>query len=202
MHRGQKLAHIELQIPGLHNVYNALAAAAVADKLGIAPAQYAASLHQFEGARRRFEILGRPCGITIADDYAHHPTELAATLTAAKELGFHAVWAVFQPFTFSRTKMLMDDFARVLPIADHVVMTEIMGSRETNTYGVYTADLAAKIPGSVWFPTKDEVADYVAAHAQPGDLVITLGCGDIYKAAKRMLRTLTEKEQAAQVEAK
>ncbi len=202
MHRGQKLAHIELQIPGLHNVYNALAAAAVADKLGIAPAQYAASLHQFEGARRRFEILGRPCGITIADDYAHHPTELAATLTAAKELGFHAVWAVFQPFTFSRTKMLMDDFARVLPIADHVVMTEIMGSRETNTYGVYTADLAAKIPGSVWFPTKDEVADYVAAHAQPGDLVITLGCGDIYKAAKRMLRTLTEKEQAAQTEAK
>lgn len=188
MHRGEKLCAIRLNIPGRHNVYNALAAAAVAIKAGVLPEQIAASLAQFAGACRRFEILGRPNGITIADDYAHHPTELRATLTAAKEMGFRQVWAVFQPFTFSRTKMLLDDFAEVLAIADHVVMTEIMGSREVNTYGIYTADLAAKIPGSVWFPSFEEVAQYVVDHAQPGDLVITLGCGDIYKAAKLMLK--------------
>ena len=188
MHRGEKLCAIRLNIPGRHNVYNALAAAAVAIKAGVLPEQIAASLAQFAGACRRFEILGRPNGITIADDYAHHPTELRATLTAAKEMGFRQVWAVFQPFTFSRTKMLLDDFAEVLAIADHVVMTEIMGSREVNTYGIYTADLAAKIPGSVWFPSFEKVAQYVVDHAQPGDLVITLGCGDIYKAAKLMLK--------------
>ena len=128
--------------------------------------------------------------MTIADDYAHHPTEIGATLRAARELRFHAVWAVHQPFTYSRTKMLMDDFAHELQLADHVVLTEIMGSRESNDdYHVYAADLAAKIPGCVWFATKEEAADYVMAHAQPGDLVLTLGCGDIYKAARRMLQT-------------
>ena len=98
------------------------------------------------------------------------------------------MWAVFQPFTYSRTQMLLDEFARVLPIADHVVMTEIMGSRErAEDYTVRTKDLAAKIPGSVWFSTFDEVVNHVLAHAKPGDLVITLGCGDIYKAAKMMM---------------
>lgn len=188
MHRGERLETIRLNIPGRHNVYNALAAAAVAVKAGVLPTQIADSLAHFSGACRRFEILGRPNGITIADDYAHHPTELRATLTAAKALGFRQVWAVFQPFTFSRTKMLLNDFAEVLSLADHVVMTEIMGSREVNTYGIYTADLAAKIPGSVWFPSFEEIAQYVVDHAQPGDLVITLGCGDIYKAAKLMLQ--------------
>ncbi len=127
-------------------------------------------------------------GVTIADDYAHHPTELEATLRAAKEMDYNQVWAVFQPFTYSRTQMLLDEFARVLPIADHVVMTEIMGSRErAEDYTVRTKDLAAKIPGSVWFSTFDEVVNHVLAHAKPGDLVITLGCGDIYKAAKMMM---------------
>lgn len=146
------------------------------------------SLDAFTGAGRRFEILGKPKGITIADDYAHHPAELEATLTAAKEMNFNHVWAVFQPFTYSRTAMLLDDFARVLALADRVVMTEIMGSREINTYNIYTKDLADKIPGSVWFNTFEEVADYVVARAEPGDLIITLGCGDIYKAAKLMLK--------------
>ena len=103
-------------------------------------------------------------------------------------MGFKRVWAVFQPFTYSRTKILFDDFVRVLKIPDRVVMTEIMGSRERNTYGVYTSQLAEKIPGSVWFNTFDEVADYVVKNAEEGDLVITLGCGDIYKAAKLMIK--------------
>jgi UDP-N-acetylmuramate--alanine ligase len=131
--------------------------------------------------------LGKVNGVTIADDYAHHPAELEATLKTAKTLGYRSVWAVFQPFTFSRTVLLLDDFAKALPIADHVVMSAIMGGRESNTYGISTADLAAKIPGSVWFETFGEIAAYVLSHAQPGDLVLTLGCGDVYKCAHLML---------------
>ena len=121
------------------------------------------------------------------DDYAHHPAELRVTLEAAKKLDFKKVWAVFQPFTYSRTKLLFDDFVEVLQIADRVVLSEIMGSREKNTYNIYSRDLCEKIPGSVWFNTFEEIRDYVLQNAEPGDLVITLGCGDIYKAAKLML---------------
>lgn len=185
---GQPPVHIELSVPGRHNVYNALAAYACAVRQGVSPQDCARGLAAFRGAGRRFEFLGEVNGVTIADDYAHHPTELAATLSVAKGMNYKAVWAVFQPLTYSRTQMLMEDFARVLPIADHVILTEIMGSRErAEDYTVRSKDLAAKIPGSVWFSTFEEVVDYVLAHAQPGDLVITLGCGDIYKAAKMML---------------
>lgn len=181
--------HIRLGVAGRHHIYNALACFAVCSLLGCTGEDIAKGIAAFSGAGRRFEVLGHVRGITVADDYAHHPTELEATLKAAKEMGFHEVWAVFQPFTYSRTKMLLDDFARVLSIADHVVMTEIMGSRETNdAYQIYTKDLAAKIPGSVWFCTFEEVAGYTMAHAGEHDLVITLGCGDIYKAAKLMLK--------------
>ncbi len=188
-HGGRDFAHIRLRIPGRHNVLNALAAAAAASLAGVKAADIEEGINSYAGAGRRFEILGQVNGITVADDYAHHPAELRATLTAAKEMGYHAVWAVFQPFTFSRTVLLMDEFAQVLRIPDHVVLAEIMGSREVNTYHVYSKDLAAKVPGSVWFPDFEQIAAYVLEHAQPGDLVITLGCGDIYKAAKRMLRT-------------
>ena len=144
----------------------------------------------FHGSGRRFEILKRINGITIADDYAHHPRELEATLTTAMGMGFNRVWAVFQPFTYSRTAMLFDDFCRVLSIPNKTVLTEIMGSRERNTYNIYTSQLAEKIPGSVWFNTFEEVADYVVKNVEKGDLVITLGCGDIYKAAKLMIKKL------------
>ena len=187
---GAVAACITLGVPGRHHIGNALAAYAACHRAGCTPQQIVDGLGAFHGAGRRFEILGENHGVTIADDYAHHPTEIGATLRAARELRFHAVWAVHQPFTYSRTKMLMDDFAHELQLADHVVLTEIMGSRESNDdYHVYAADLAAKIPGCVWFATKEEAADYVMAHAQPGDLVLTLGCGDIYKAARRMLQT-------------
>ncbi|MBQ9939496.1 MAG: UDP-N-acetylmuramate--L-alanine ligase, partial [Oscillospiraceae bacterium] len=116
------------------------------------------------------------------------PAEVEVTLKAAKELGFKKVWAVFQPFTYSRTAMLLDDFARVLSIADRVVLSEIMGSREKNTYNIYAKDLCDKIDGCVWFPTFEEMAEYTMANAEAGDLVITLGCGDVYKCAKMMLK--------------
>ena len=188
--KGEKIGSVKLKVPGKHNVGNALAALAAADYNGIPLDEAIASLEQFGGACRRFEILAKTHGITIADDYAHHPAELKVTLEAAMQMDYNRVWAVFQPFTYSRTKELMDDFAEVLQIPDRCVMTEIMGSREVNTEGVYTSQLAEKIPGSVWFNTFEEVADYVLANAQDGDLIITLGCGDIYKAAKIMIKKL------------
>ncbi|MBR4305727.1 MAG: UDP-N-acetylmuramate--L-alanine ligase, partial [Ruminiclostridium sp.] len=104
--------------------------------------------------------------------------------------GFKRVWAVHQPFTYSRTATLLDDFAKALSIADKVVLTEIMGSREKNTYNIYTSDLAVKIDGSVWFATFDEVARYVIDNAESGDLIITFGCGDVYKVAFKMIEML------------
>lgn len=190
MHKGEKLTEIALNVPGKHNIYNALAAAAAAHYLGVAPKDIAFSLHQFTGVHRRFEILGRPNDIVIADDFAHHPTELTATLTAAMQMGFRTVWAVFQPHTFSRTYLLMDDFAKALRIPDRVVMSEILPVRETNTYNVHTKDLADKVPGSVWFDTFEEITDYIAAHAKPGDLVLTLGGGNVYQCAHMILDRL------------
>ena len=185
-HNGKNISSVKLGIPGKHNVLNTLAAVAAAWVSGIDIIDCIKPIENFGGAGRRFERLGEYNGITVVDDYAHHPAELAVTLNAAKEMGYNNVWAVFQPFTYTRTYTLMDDFAKVLQIADKVVMTEIMGSREINTLGVYTSQLAEKIPGSVWFNTFDEVAQYVVDNAVSGDLVLTLGCGDIYKAAKIM----------------
>ncbi|MDL2215916.1 UDP-N-acetylmuramate--L-alanine ligase [Ruminococcaceae bacterium OttesenSCG-928-N02] len=185
---GVPIGDFTLSVPGLHNVSNALAAIAACHTTGCTAAEIAQGLAGFKGAGRRFELMGEVNGITIVDDYAHHPAELAATLKAAKNMGYKKVWAVHQPFTYSRTKTLLKDFAEALRIADEVVMTEIMGSRETNEkFNIYTKDLAALIPGSVWFNTFEEVVAYTMAHASAGDLVITLGCGDIYKAAKMMV---------------
>lgn len=188
MSKGTEIGEFTIHVPGRHNVLNATAAIAAALMAGVSADVVAEHLAQFHGAGRRFEVLGKLHGVTIVDDYAHHPAELAATLCAAKALPYKRVWAVFQPFTYSRTKLLMDDFAKALSIADFVVMSEIMGSREKNTDGIYTSQLAAKIPGAVWFPGFDEIAAYVMEHAKEGDLVITLGCGDVYKCAKKMLQ--------------
>ncbi len=190
MSEGNKLAHLVLGIPGEHNILNSLAAFAAAVNAGCTYEQCEKGIGAFKGAGRRFEILGEIDGITIADDYAHHPGELEVTLNAVMKMGYNTVWAVFQPFTYSRTSILFDDFVRVLKIPDKCVMTEIMGSREVNTYGIYTKDLADKIPGSVWFNTFEEVCDHVLANAKKGDIIITLGCGDIYKAAKIMVGRL------------
>ena len=186
---GRVMAHLKLSVPGYHNIYNALAAMALASMSGCTFEECAAGIAAFRGAGRRFEILGEVNGVTVADDYAHHPAELDVTLSSALKMGYKHVWAVFQPFTYTRTERLLDDFAAVLSKADRVVMTEIMGSRErAEDYTVRTKDLAAKIPGSVWFNTFDEVVRHVMERAEPGDLVITLGCGDIYKAAKMMMK--------------
>jgi len=180
--------YIQLSVPGMHNVLNSLSAIAAGIDAGATPEQCIAALEKFTGAGRRFEILDKCNGITIADDYAHHPAELKVTLEATMKMGYKNVWAVFQPFTYSRTSILFDDFVEVLKIPDKLVMSEIMGSREVNTYGIYTSQLAEKIPDSVWFNTFEEIVDYVYKNASDGDLVITLGCGDIYKAAKLLIK--------------
>lgn len=187
------LTPIRLHVPGDHNILNAIAACIAAHEAGASWEQCAKGLDAFHGAQRRFEVLGKFGGITVADDYGHHPTEITATLTAAKKLPFKRVWAVHQPFTYSRTAMLLDDFAKALSIADRVVLSEIMGSREKNTWNIYAKDLAEKIPGCVWFPGFPEIAGYVVAHAEPGDLIITLGCGDVNKCAHMMVDLLSKK---------
>ena len=188
------LTRITLHIPGDHNILNAIAACVASHEAGATWEQCTAGLNAFHGAQRRFEVLGKIDGITVADDYGHHPTEIEATLKAAKALPFKRVWAVHQPFTYSRTATLLDDFARVLSHADFVVLSEIMGSREKNTYNIYAKDLAAKIHGCVWFPDFPEIADYVVKNARPGDLILTLGCGDINKCAHLIVEKLKEKE--------
>ncbi|MGN0478540.1 MAG: UDP-N-acetylmuramate--L-alanine ligase [Hominenteromicrobium sp.] len=183
MHHGERVCRVSLRVPGEHNMMNALAAAAAAHSMGVDGAHICTALEAFSGVHRRFEILGKFNGVTVADDFAHHPTELSAVLSSAVRMGYREVWAVFQPHTFSRTAMLLDDFAKALSIPHHVVMTEILAVRETNTYNIHTSDLAAKIPGSRWFGSFEEIADYVMANARENDLILTLGGGDIYKCA-------------------
>ncbi len=194
MSKGEKLCEIELTVPGKHNTYNALAAAATAAYLGATPKEISEHLHKFSGVHRRFEVLGKPQGITVADDFAHHPTELTATLTAAMDMGFNKVWAIFQPHTYSRTSMLLDDFATALSIPDVAIISEILAVRETNTYDIYNTDLGAKIEGSVCIDSFEDITDYIVKNAKDGDLVLTMGGGNVYMCANMILKALSTEE--------
>lgn len=189
---GELLCPVTLNVPGYHNILNALAAAASAEYVGVDAQQIAEGLHHFHGANRRYEIHTVRGGITVADDYAHHPAEIEAILTACKEMDFRKVWAIFQPFTYTRTKTHMDYFAQVLSIADEVLLTPIMAAREVDDLGCKSEQLQAKIPGSVLLPTFEDIAEYVTQHAQSGDLIITMGCGDVYKCAKLIAKIYSE----------
>ena len=181
--KGEKIINLELHIPGHHNVLNALSAFAVAYDMGIAPDGIKDALEKFTGAGRRFEFLGEYNGWCLADDYAHHPTEITATLTAAKNLSYNNVIAVFQPFTFSRTALLKDEFIKALSIADKVILTSIMGSREVNTWGISSEDIAKELKNAVIVDGFENIADKIIETAKENDIVITMGGGDIYKAA-------------------
>ena len=180
---GEKIISIEMHIPGRHNVLNGLAAFAVCYDMGVSAEGIKDAIQKFTGAGRRFEFLGEYGGFMLADDYAHHPTEIRATLSAAKELDYNRVIAVFQPFTFSRTALLKDEFISALSLADKVILTPIMGSREVNTYGISSEDLAKGLKNAVIADGFENIADTVIKTAGKGDLVITMGGGDIYKAA-------------------
>lgn len=194
-YHGKLMGHIVLSVPGEHNILNSLCAVAAAYESGADMDSICRGLKAFGGAARRFELLGTYCGVTFADDYAHHPAEIKVTLEAAKKMGYNHVWAVHQPFTFTRTSLLLDDFAKVLQIADKCVISAIMGSREVNTIGIKATDLSQKVPNSVQLDTFEEICEYVCDNAVEGDLVITLGCGDVYKVARMMCKKLEEKEK-------
>lgn len=191
IYKGERLTSVTLSVPGKFNVMNALAASAATITLGVDPEKAAKALEEFKGAHRRFEILGKPQGITVADDFAHHPTELRATLTTAMSMGYKNVWAVFQPHTYSRTYTFLNEFAEVLSIPDHCILSEILPVRETNVYNIYSKDLADKINGCVWFDTFEEITDYVTEKAQPNDLIITIGGGNVYMCANMIMKKLS-----------
>jgi UDP-N-acetylmuramate--alanine ligase len=183
---------IIISVPGEHNVLNAVAACAAAQYLGVQFSALKEGLRGFTGAGRRFERIYEAGGITVADDYAHHPAEVEVTLKAAKNMDYKRVWAVHQPFTFSRTKALLDDFAEALSLADKVVLSAIMGGREVDNGEVKSEDLAVKIADSIVIQDFEGIADYVAQNAESGDLIITMGCGDVDKCARLIAEKLKE----------
>lgn len=177
----QTIGLVRLRVPGLHNVRNALAAVAVALDLELEFSQVCRALAEFGGVGRRFQVLGETGGVTIIDDYAHHPTEIQATLAAARQrYGDRRLWAVWQPHTYSRTRLLQSQFATSFADADRVIALDIYRSRETDTLGMNTADVASGIqhPNAVYIGRKQETIDYLLDRIRPGDVVLTLGAGD------------------------
>lgn len=186
------IASVSLSVPGKHNILNALAVIAACRYYDVDISSIVTGLEAFSGAGRRFEKLGEWNGITLVDDYAHHPTEIAATLNAAKGLNFNKVIAVFQPFTFSRTELLMKEFVDALSIADKVILTPIMGSREVNTSGISSNHIAEKLNDCTVVNDFDEAAKLAVSLAEKGDVIITMGGGDIYKSAYIMRDILSK----------
>ena len=185
---GEYFTHLSLRVAGLHNVYNALAAAAAAYVLDIPAEAVRRGLEDFSGAGRRFEQKGSYNGAKIYDDYAHHPAELHALLRMAKTLEYDRVICAFQPHTYTRTKALFDDFVRELQIADLVVLTDIYAAREINTIGISSKDLADRIPHSIYCPSLKETADKLREIARPGDLIITVGAGDVFTVGEMLTK--------------
>lgn len=180
---GEPSGRFTLQVPGAHNVANALAAIAVAYSVGIDEETIQRGFASFHGTDRRFQLKGKLNGADVIDDYAHHPTEIRATLSTAENYPHKKLWCVFQPHTYTRTKALLPQFADVLSGADHVILADIYAARETDTLGISSKTLQKEIQkrGTVcdYFPTFEEIESYLRRNVQEGDLVLTVGAGDI-----------------------
>ena len=187
MVKGEKYAHVTLHVYGHHNILNALAAASAAYVLGIPGKAVEEGLAAFTGAGRRFERKGTCNGADVYDDYAHHPDELHALLTTARTLGYRRLIVAFQPHTYTRTAKLFDRFVEELKLADVAVLAEIYAAREQNTLGISSSDLCRNIPGSIYCSTLEKTAEELRKLAQPGDLILTVGAGDIYRAGEKIL---------------
>ena len=185
---GKRYCSLSLSVVGRHNALNALAAAGTAWMLGIDGEFAARGLETFRGAGRRMEFKGTFNGADIYDDYAHHPGELAATIDAVRTMDYKRLVLAFQPHTYTRTKALFSDFVRELKRADQVVLAEIYAARERNTVGISSLDLAEQVPGAVYCETLPEVTEYLRGVAQPGDVILTVGAGDIYRAGEALLK--------------
>ncbi|MBR6119419.1 MAG: UDP-N-acetylmuramate--L-alanine ligase [Oscillospiraceae bacterium] len=181
---GKPYCRLSLAVYGKFNLINALGACAVAWHMGIDGETAARALAEFRGAGRRLEYKGRCNGAEVYDDYAHHPHEVRALLEAVRTMGYERVILAFQPHTYSRTKALFHEFVEELQKPDLLVLAEIYAARERNVLNIHSSDLAAEIPGAVCFDTLPEVSDYLRAIARPGDIILTVGAGDIYKAGE------------------
>ena len=189
-HKGEIIGVVSLQIPGKHNVVNALAAVAVADRAGVSFDVTRATLSKFEGVKRRFQIRGQVRGAIVLEDYAHHPTELRATLSAARMRYPNAsIWALFQPHTYSRTRALLDEFAGAFDEAQHVIVTEIYAAREQDDLGMSGEAIVQRMnhPDAHFVAALDDAAEYLMANVKPGDVIVTLGAGSVTQVASRLV---------------
>ena len=189
--KGDRICRLTLGVQGEHNVYNALAAVAAAVESGIPYEDIAAGLAAYTGTNRRFEKKGELNGVTIIDDYAHHPQEIEATLKAARNYPHKRIWCAFQPHTYSRTKSFLEGFAESLALADCVILADIYAARETDTLGVSSADIVKRLKEKgveAWYlPTFPEIETFILENCIPGDLLITMGAGDIVKVGENLL---------------
>lgn len=190
-HNGAYFSEIKLSVPGVHNVSNALACIALCTEYGINKYDIKDALLKFTGANRRFELVGSYQNIDVYDDYAHHPSEILATANALKNKKYRQSWVVFQPHTYSRTKNLLDDFAKVLTNFDNVIVTDIYAAREKNTYDISSKDLVDKIhtlgKTAMYISSFDDIARFIKERACPHDIIITLGAGTITELGRKIL---------------
>ncbi|MGE5327897.1 MAG: UDP-N-acetylmuramate--L-alanine ligase [Deltaproteobacteria bacterium] len=190
-HDGLYIGNIQLSIPGRHNVYNALACISACSYYGAEFEKIKASLERFTGVKRRFEYVGEINGVRIVDDYAHHPSEVKATLDAASKQNPNSLWCIFQPHTYTRTKSLLQEFSTAFGTANRVVITDIYAARETNTGMIHSKDLVDAInketSNAVYAYSFEEAVRLIKEEAKPGDLVITMGAGNIYKVGDMIL---------------
>lgn len=194
MKKGQYLRKVQLSIPGEHNILNALAAFACCHTLGVDQELIGETLESFHGTQRRFDIVGTTTrGVKVVDDYAHHPTEIKATLEASQNVPHNKLWCLFQPHTYTRTMALFNEFADAFQKADRLILTEIYAAREKNIYKISSVQLVERIKEThpdkevLFMESFEEMASYVHEHAEPGDMVITMGAGDIYKVGEMIL---------------
>ena len=185
-YKGKRFTDVTLNVPGEHNVKNALAATAAAICLGIRPNAVKYGLAGFNGAGRRFEFKGKFNGADVYDDYAHHPGELKCLLDTVETLNYKRTVLVFQPHTYSRTAALFQDFVNQLKRPDVVLLAEIFAAREQNTIGISSASLAEQIEGATFYPTFDELEKALREIAEPGDIILTVGAGDVYKIGEHL----------------
>lgn len=188
---GEAIGSCSLKVPGLHNVSNALASFATGQLLDLPVNVIAEGLASFTGTDRRFQYKGSVAGVTIIDDYAHHPTEIAATLKAVKNYPHKKTWCVFQPHTYTRTKSLLNEFAEALSMTDHVILADIYAARETDNLGISSEDLQALITANgtpcEYFPTFDEIENFLLENCSKNDLILTMGAGDVVLIGEHLL---------------
>ena len=190
--RGEYADHIQLSVTGDHNVSNALSAIAVADILGLSIDITKRGLLSFTGTDRRFEYKGEVGGVTIIDDYAHHPTEIAATLKSAAHYPHKKLWCIFQPHTYTRTKALFPEFVDALTHADHVILADIYAARETDTLGMSSEMIAEELKkkgcDAYYFPSFEEIENFCLDKCQKGDVLITMGAGNVVNIGENLLK--------------